>query len=309
MSLFTSDPKSVLQDTRWLQPLSDPPGGRPLCCDGYLSLMATHLTDLFTTGQARNLFIYGEPGTGKTVMVKYVLGEVAKHASEAKLSIQTTYVNAGITRNPYYTMQEIVKQLGVSVPCAGWQMSRLKQVFEGILAEKSVLIAIDEVDCIIFKEKEPLVYYLSRLPKTTLILISNDIDDVVKLPEKTLSTLHPVMLSAEPYTPEEVKQILEERVDRTFRPNAIDSGLITRIAGTVSEAGDIRLGFRILLTTGLLAERDRKQAIDAAEVTAAIRKETNAKRLREIEDLRDKFLKLKKSYEKHRPRSKQLIKF
>ena len=123
MSLFASDPKSFLQDTRWLQPLSDPPGGKPLCCDGYLNLIATHLTDLFTTGQARNLFIYGEPGTGKTVMVKYVLGEVAKHASETKLPIQTAYVNAGITRNPYYTMQEIVKQLGVSVPCAGWQMS------------------------------------------------------------------------------------------------------------------------------------------------------------------------------------------
>jgi hypothetical protein len=58
-------------------------------------------------------------------------------------------------------------------------MFRLKQTFEGILAEKSMLIAIDEADCLIFKEKEPLVYYLSRQPKTTLILISNDIDDVV----------------------------------------------------------------------------------------------------------------------------------
>jgi len=123
VSLFASDPKGILEDSRWLQPLSDPPGGRPLCCDGHLNLMATHLRDLFATGQARNLFIYGEPGTGKTVMVKYVLGEVAKRASEARLSVQTAYVNAGITRNPYYTMQEIVKQLGVSVPCAGWQMS------------------------------------------------------------------------------------------------------------------------------------------------------------------------------------------
>ena len=94
-----------------------------------------------------------------------------------------------------------------------------------------------------------------------------------------------------------------------FKPTTIDSRLITRIAGTVSEAGDIRLGFRILLTAGLLAERDGKQAIDAADVTAAIKKETNAKRLREIEDLRDKFLKLKKRYERHRPGSKQLIKF
>jgi cell division control protein 6 len=298
MSLFTFDKNSILQETKWLQPLSDPPGGRPLFRDADLELMGRRLSGLFTAGQASNLFIYGTPGTGKTVCVKYMLKEVAKHASEAKLPIQTAYVNAGKTRNPYYTMQEIVRQLGVSVPCAGWQMSRLKQAFESILAEKSVLIAIDEVDCIIFKEKEPLVYYLSRQPKTTLILISNDIDDIVKLPEKTLSTLHPVMIDAEPYAPEEIKQILKERADRTFKPNTISSILLTKIAQTVSEAGDIRLGFRILLTAGLYAEKAGKQVIDAADVAAAIRQESNVKRVREIEDLRDKFLKLKKQYDR-----------
>jgi cell division control protein 6 len=298
MSLFTFDKNGVLQETKWLQPLSDPPGGRPLFRDADLKLMARRLSDLFTAGQARNLFIYGKPGTGKTVCVKYMLNEVAKHASEAKLPIQTTYVNAGKTRNPYYTMQEIVRQLGVSVPCAGWQMSRLKQAFESILAKKSVLIAIDEVDCIIFKEKEPLVYYLSRQPKTTLILISNDIDDIVKLPEKTLSTLHPVMIDAEPYAAEEIKQILKERADRTFKPNTISSILLTKIALTVNEVGDVRLGFRILLTAGLYAEKAGKQVIDAADVAAAIRQESNVKRVREIEDLRDKFLKLKKQYDR-----------
>jgi cell division control protein 6 len=153
-------------------PLSDPPGGKPVCRDAYLRQMARYLADFFTTGRARNLFIYGPPGTGKTICAKHVLAEAAKHAQEKNIEAKTVYVNAGKTRNPYYTMTEIITQLGINVPQAGWQMFRLKQTFEHVLTENAVLIAIDEVDSIILKEKEPLVYCLSRQPKTTLILIA-----------------------------------------------------------------------------------------------------------------------------------------
>ncbi|HML02826.1 MAG TPA: AAA family ATPase [Candidatus Bathyarchaeia archaeon] len=278
--------------------MSDPPGGRPLCRDAYLNLMATYLEDLFTAGQARNLFIHGEPGSGKTVCVKYVLSEVTKHAAETKLQIQTAYVNAGKTRNPYYTMDEIVKQLGVKVPDAGWQMFRLKQAFESLLTMKSVLIAIDEVDTVIFKEKEPLVYYLSRQPRTTLILISNCIGDVLKLPEKTLSTLHPVLIEAEPYTEEEIIQILKERAEHTFQPGTINDDCLAIIARAVNKAGDIRFGFRVLLTAGLIAEKARKQTINTTDVTSAIKKERGVKDLKQLDAIQEQLLNLKKRYER-----------
>jgi Cdc6-like AAA superfamily ATPase len=177
-------------------------------------------------------------------------------------------------------------------------MFRLKQAFEKVLDEKSVLIAIDEADSILFKEKEPLVYYLSRQPKTTLILISNDVDDVVKLPEKTFSTLHPVLINAEPYANEEISQILKERVERAFKPNTISDKLLAMIAKAVSDIGDIRFGFRILLTAGLFAEKSQKKTIDAADIASAIKEENRVKRLKQLEALRDKFLKLKKKYER-----------
>ena len=58
-------------------------------------------------------------------------------------------MNAGRTRNPYYTLLEILKQLDVKVPEVGWQFFRLKQAFENTLREKAVLIAVDEVENII----------------------------------------------------------------------------------------------------------------------------------------------------------------
>jgi cell division control protein 6 len=298
MSLFTVDKSSILQDARWLQPLSDPPGGRPLCRDVQLKVIARYIADLFTAGQARNLFIYGEPGTGKTVCVMQVLNEVAKHASETNTAIQTVYVNAGKTRNPYYTMAEIIRQMGINVPNAGWQMFRLKQTFQGALASKSLLIAIDEVDSILFKEKEPLVYYLSRQPKTSLILISNDMDDVVKLPERVLSTLQPVLISMEPYSSEEIKQILRERIEHACRPNAIPDKLLTMIAKAASDAGDIRFSFDVLLTAALLAEKAQRQTIIASDVASAVEKENTVRKFKKIEALRDKLLKQLKQYKK-----------
>jgi Cdc6-like AAA superfamily ATPase len=298
MSLFTSDKSSILLEPKWLQPLSDPPGGKPLCRDADLKLIARHIADLFSGGQARNLFIYGQPGTGKTVCVRHVLSEVDRHASETNIPIQTVYVNAGKTRNPYYTMAEIVKQLGVNVPSAGWQMFRLKQAFEGLLTAKSLLIAIDEVDSILLKEKEPLVYYLSRQPKTTLILISNDVDDVVKLPERALSTLQPVLMYIEPYTREETKQILRERVERACKPNTIADKLLTMIAKTATDVGDVRFGFRVLLTAALLADTARRQTIEAGDIASAVEDENRVRKLKEYEALRDKLLNLKKKYEK-----------
>jgi cell division control protein 6 len=298
MSLFTSENSSILQEPKWLQPLSDPPGGKPVCRDADLELMARHLADLFRNGQARNLFIYGRPGTGKTVCVRYVLCEVTRHASETDAAVQTAYVNAGKTRTPYYTMAEIVKQLGISLPSAGWQMFRLKHAFEGLLAEKSVLIAIDEVDSILFKEKEPLVYYLSRQPKTTLILISNSVDDVVKLQERALSTLQPVLINVGPYTREETKQILRERVERAYKAATIADKLLTMIAKIVCDVGDVRFGFRILLTAALSAEKARKQTIDADDVASAVEEENRVRKIKELEALRQKLLNLKRKYDR-----------
>jgi cell division control protein 6 len=220
--------------------------------------MATYLSELFKIGQARNLFIYGKPGTGKTICINYLLNEINKHASETKSNILTACVNAGKTRTPYYTMMEILKSLRVNVPAAGWQMFRLKQTFEQLLNTNSVLIAIDEVDGIIYKEKEPIVYYLNRQPKTTLILISNKIEDAMQLPERNTSTLQPRLLKIEPYTAEEANKILRERVEHAFKPNVITDKLLYTIATAASEAQDIRLGFHILLSAALLAEENGK---------------------------------------------------
>jgi len=294
MSLFKIDHSSVLRDSRWLQPLSDPPSGKPACRDTEVETIATLMSELFSSGQARNLFIYGKPGTGKTVLVRYLLDEIAKHADETKLPILTVYVNAGKTRTPYYAMSEILKGLGVNIPCAGWQIFRLKRTFEQVTQARSTVIAIDEVDSIIFKEKEPLVYYLNRQPKTTLILISNRIEDAVNLPVRALSTLQPVLISLEPYALEQALTIIRERAEQALKPNTITEKLLNTIAKVACDKGDIRRGFHILLSAATLAEKARKQRIEASDIQKATENEAELETHKKLDQIRQQIADMRK---------------
>lgn len=294
MALFKAKLSMIFKDVRWLQPLCDPPGGKPLHRGRDLKFMASILSEVFRTGQARNLFIYGPPGTGKTLCIQYLLKELQEHAKETGADVMAVYVNAGRTRIPYYTMLEILRGLGLTVPHSGWQMFRLKKAFEEFLKDKAIIIAIDEVDSIIFKEKEPLIYYLNRQPKTTLILISNKIEDVAKLPKRALSTLQPKFLKLEPYTAEEAEEILRERAEYAFQPGVVSNELLRKAARIASNAGDIRLGFSILLSAGLSAEGAGKSKIDPEDVESAVKSETITEMLEKMEELR-RFLKRGKS--------------
>lgn len=296
MTLFQARESRIFKDASWLQPLSNPPGGKPLCRDADLKYMASFLTDVFKIGQARNLFIYGKPGTGKTACVQHLLTEIRRHADEKKVPLLAVYVNAGKTRTPYYTMLEIVKRLGLEVSDRGWQMYRLKQAFENASKEKAVVVAIDEVDAIIFKEKEPLVYYVNRQPKTTLILLSNKIEDATSLPSRALSTLQPKLLTLEPYTPEESKVILSQRVEKAFRPGVISDELLDIVAEAASKAEDIRLGFAILLSAGLEAEEAGDPIIGADDITFAMKSEMRLGRLRELESIKKQLEGLRKKW-------------
>lgn len=294
VALFEDKPCRIFKDARWLQPLSPPPGDIPLCRENDLRIMASFLSDVFRTGQARNLFVYGKPGTGKTVCVQYLLKEVQKHANERGLPILTVYVNSGRTRTPYYTMLEIVKGLGFNVPDVGWQMFRLKRTFEHLLMEKSVVIAIDEVDSILMKEKEPLIYYLNRQPRTTLILISNKMEDAIQFPERLLSTLQPKLVKLDPYTPEETKEILLDRVKHAFYSEVLPNNMLDKIGRVASEAGDIRLAFSILLSAGYSAERAGRTKITDEDIKSALESEKTTEILKAIGEMKKHLQKRKK---------------
>lgn len=58
--------------------------------------------------------------------------------------MHAAYLNAGRTRNPYFTLLEIAKSMGVDAPVSGWQVSHLKMEFEGRRESEPMIVAVDE---------------------------------------------------------------------------------------------------------------------------------------------------------------------
>lgn len=258
----------VFRDVGWLQPLSPSPSSVPVGREVELRAISACLTGVFEGGVGRNVFVYGKSGTGKTFCVRYVLDRV--RAFEAKgLDVLVVYVNAGKTRSPYFTLLEIVRAVGVDAPSSGWQFSRLKEEFERVKTDKPIVIAIDEFESLIFKQREPLVYYLNRQPKVTLILISNRFEDIAGLPERAKSTLQALPVKFDGYSVEVAKKILMERIEKAFQSGAVEEKHIDWLAEAASKVGDVRVCFNILLTAGLLAECEGKTKLEQEHFLSA----------------------------------------
>jgi cell division control protein 6 len=265
---------SVFADLRWLQPTSEPPDSFPVGREKYVNALSLLLAPALRGGAGRNVYVAGVPGTGKTLTARYVLDQLKEHVREAGLRVHAAYVNAGRTRSPYFTLLEAARSLGVDAPPSGWQFSRLKMEFEKRRGGEPMVVAIDEADALLFKVREPLIYYLNRQENMTLILISNRWDDLAGLPPRARSTLQLAPLIFEPYTAEEAKRILQDRAVRAFKPGAFNDETLDEAAALAAEMQDIRVGFSLLLTAGLLAEgqaRSRVDLVDLERAEAAIK--------------------------------------
>jgi len=259
----------VFGDVGWLQPLSPSPSGVPVGREAELRAIATCLADVFKSGVGRNVFVYGKSGTGKTFCVRYVLDRVRAFVELKGLDVLVVYVNAGKTRSPYFSLLEIVRAVGFDAPSSGWQFSRLKEEFERVRADKPIIVAMDEFESLIFKQREPLIYYLNRQPKVTLILISNKFEDIAGLPERAKSTLQALPVKFDGYSVEVAKKILMERIEKAFQLGAVEEKHVDWLAEVASKVGDIRVCFNILLTAGLLAECEGKTKLEREHFVSA----------------------------------------
>lgn len=121
---------TILREASYLQPLSDPPEMQIEAREDLLRLLRTVLAESLRSASNRTVFLYGPPGTGKTLCARSILQELRTYYEKKNKPIHIAYVNAGQTRNPYYTLLAITQQMGVKAPSSGWQFTRLKQEFE-----------------------------------------------------------------------------------------------------------------------------------------------------------------------------------
>lgn len=226
----------------------------------------------------RNVFLYGPCGTGKTLLVQWMLRELEGHTSRAR----TAYVNCWKRNTTHSTLTEILSQLDIYVNYRQAATELLKLV-EKESEKKQLVVCLDEVDSL---EDQEVLYDLAR-SGVGLVMVSNDAYALMEMDQRVKSSVNAEYLEFPAYTEEEVLDILGERAKYGLVPGAIKQSELKTIARLAD--GDARIAIETLRRAAMIAEDMEEEKITAAHIKKAfgsthlLRKTEALKKLNEHE--------------------------
>jgi cell division control protein 6 len=228
-----------------------------------------------------NIFIYGQTGTGKTAVVKYILDHLLQKSEEIGVKLVTCYVNCRLAGTDYRILMGLCASLGVNVPFTGLATTEVLNRFKVELdAKKTMMIAVlDEIDSLVKIHGDELLYDLIRInenikkSKTSIIGISNDLRFKELLDPRVLSSLSEEEVVFRPYSAPELTDILLERAKISFMNNVLSDGALNLVAAlAAAEHGDARRALDLLRVAGETAEREGSPLIKENHVREAQKK-------------------------------------
>jgi cell division control protein 6 len=228
-----------------------------------------------------NVFLYGRPGTGKTLISKLIGSELEKISKNNGHNIKVLYVNCKMKKiadTEYRLIAELSKDLGKEVPFTGLPTDQVYNAFFGILDEKNqtVIVIIDEIDALIEKTGDEILYNLTRInqdlknARVSIIGITNNLNFIETLDSRIKSSLSEEELIFPPYNALQLQDILRTRASVAFVPGVLEEGVIEKCAALAAqEHGDARRALDLLRVAGELAERNADGKVGVSHVDAA----------------------------------------
>lgn len=231
-----------------------------------------------------NLLVYGKPGTGKTLVVKKILSKIQSRVEKSKFPIKLIYANSKEETTLYGLLVSFGRQLGLNekeLPPTGLAIS---EVFKRLLRiinnnQLNAVFVIDEIDYLahlISKTGKDVLYQLTRANERltqgslTLVGISNDLTFKERLDPRVLSSLGEEEIVFTNYSVEQIRKILEGRIEQALVKNAIEEAalnLCSAMAGR--EHGDARRAIDLLRVASEIAEREQKTSINEDHIRMA----------------------------------------
>lgn len=269
-SLFKN--KQVLKPNYTLRNLDD-----VLHRDDEIRKYYEYLKDIFIGVSPNNIFIYGKPGLGKTLLTKLVLEEVRKKADERGIELCIININCDEVRSEHAILQRLVKEMPSNEP--RWILSNSRDKHNQYLKylinhyQGIILIVLDELD------KADTPDMINKIIRTeseasgqfpTIIGITNDLGLRDKFPSHLKSVLCENELIIKPYEAEQLTDIIKARVKIAYKPNVVDEiaiGLCAALAA--QEYGDVRRAIDLLRISGELAEERKSNSIEEIDVRKA----------------------------------------
>ncbi|MGQ9469903.1 MAG: Cdc6/Cdc18 family protein [Nitrososphaerales archaeon] len=222
--------------------------------EGQLKELERCLKPALRNKTIENAFLVGPSGTGKTTLAKWILESYFKEIS--------CYVNCWKYRSTHDVLCEILRGLGLIVHGREYT-SDLVTRLENLAKKKRLIICLDEVDQL---NDFDVLCTLAR-NEFGLILASTHYHALMNLPSRIKSSLALTEIEFPSYKPDELFDILKDRVEFSFKPNSLKDELI-KIVSVMAE-GDARVGLEILRRAGKKAEDKNLRKVTIEEIKQA----------------------------------------
>ncbi|MFQ5721660.1 MAG: Cdc6/Cdc18 family protein, partial [Candidatus Aminicenantales bacterium] len=198
-------------------------------------------------------WLFGKPGTGKTLIATYILNKIKREAN-----VLGVYINCWEYNSYYSVLDKIVRELrilGAEKLNSAFKMERLTK----FIGSMPFVIVLDEIDQPNPKEREAILYNLSAVGSTGLVCICNSRYILMTMDERIKSRLSLKQIEFLPYSDQDLIFILEQRANFALHPDSWNRKILRKIA-EIAE-GDARIAIQTLKNSAYNADNDYSQKI------------------------------------------------
>jgi len=220
-----------------------------------------------------NCLILGKGGVGKTCTARFFGKNFKNVALEKDVNLFTEYYNCINFRSKSKIIRELLAKHTHGSGRGFSDDEALKLILKQLIREKSyMMLVIDEVHLLRPDEILALLdiaeTYGHQNAKLSIILISRNKDWMRIETERILSRLNQ-KIKLKPYKYEESKQILEYRSELAFKEYVADDDILNMVSQIATDHQDMRHGIEILRKSGLYADKEGFDRINADIIRGA----------------------------------------
>jgi len=249
--------------------------------DDQINYIANVLAPALRLEKPSNLFLYGKTGSGKTLVMHYIVSQMLEVANEKNLPLKIVYLNCKLKRvadTEYRLIVQLAKEFNKEIPATGLPTDEVYKIFLSHLDQekKLIILILDEIDQLVKKAGDEFLYNLTRINtelknvEISLVGISNDLMFLDNIDPRVKSSLSEEELVFPPYNALQIQDILKQRSKVAFADGVVTEGVIEKCAAYAArEHGDARRALELLRVAGELAERKNKQLIGTEDIDEA----------------------------------------
>ena len=244
-----------------------------------LQKLRNHFSGTLNSGMSRNVLIFGDVGTGKTVTAKLFCQISSKEARKLGKNVEWARVNCMDHLSPNTILSAVFGELNVRIPERGFSDEEMLESLRRYLKSRSahLILILDDVDAHFKKYGYKLIYSLTRLDESfklkgyeglSLILISHQ-NLLERFNPATISSFGHTKIEFNKYSWRELTEIIKQRVGLAFYSGRVDDESISLIADIASVWGDARFAIELLWKAGKAAEAQGENVVTPEHVRAA----------------------------------------